>query len=180
MFIGQIDKAATKDVEEEEEKKHVKAEKKVKEDNRWQKWTEEKAAQFLSVSGKVFDSSSSESDSSEEEWEDIPDTKIKRKKLSLPKFAKEFDRYKVSNRAGAALANAILKDHGMITKEDTSMMIDHSKLRRERMKAGQMSEKKREGKQLGKALYFDGKKCPTLVREVTSVKVQKRGSVVIM
>ena len=97
--------------------------------------------QFQAVSGKVFDISCSESDS-EEEWEDIAEPKIKRKKLSLPKFAKECDRYKVSNRAGAALANAILKDHGMITKEDTSMMIDHSKLRRERIKAGQLSEKK--------------------------------------
>ena len=174
LLIGQIDNAATKDVEEEQEKKNIKEEKKVKEDNRWQKWTDEKAVQFQTVSGKVFDISCSESDS-EEEWEDIAEPKIKRKKLSLPKFAKECDRYKVSNRAGAALANAILKDHGMITKEDTSMMIDHSKLRRERIKAGQLSEKKRDGKQLSRALYFDGKKCPTLVREVTSVKVQKRG-----
>ena len=93
------------------------------------------------VSNSVwFDSSFSESDS--EECEGIPQQKIKRKKLPLPKFAKECDRFKVSNRAGAALANANLKDHGMITKEDTSMMIDHSKLRRERIKAGQLSEKK--------------------------------------
>ena len=174
MFVGQVDRAATRDVKIELEKTHVKEEKKKREDNRRDKWKEEGAVQFQTVSGEEFESSCSDSDT-DGEWEDIEQPKIKRKKLSLPRFAKECDRYKVSNRAGAALANALLKDHGILTKDDTSMMIDHSKLRRERIKAGQLSEKRRSEQHLGNALYFDGKKCPTLVREVTSVKVQKRG-----
>ena len=178
IFLGEIDRVATEqnitDVELEEEKKVKKEKKDEKDEERRVKWKEEKAVQFKRVSTDVFDTCHSGSET-DEEWEDFKEPKIKIKRFSLPRFAKECDRYKISNRAGAAIGNALLKDHGIVTKEDTTKLIDHSKLRRERMKAGKFSEKKHKEKKPGKAIYFDGKKCKTLVRKTTGVQVQKRG-----
>ncbi|KAI6657810.1 hypothetical protein LOD99_552 [Oopsacas minuta] len=39
------------------------------------------------------------------------------------------DRYQISDRAGAAIANAVLQDYGIITQEEDSQIIDRNKLR---------------------------------------------------
>ena len=52
------------------------------------------------------------------------------------------DRFSVSNRAAAAIASATLKDHGHITNEDNSLIIDRSKLRRERTKFREKNQAK--------------------------------------
>jgi len=55
-------------------------------------------------------------------------------RLPLPNLAKEADRYGISDRATASLATAVLIDIEIVTKEDQSLVIDKSKVRRERMK----------------------------------------------
>ena len=44
------------------------------------------------------------------------------------------ERFLVSDRVGAAIANAALQDAGVLDKKEMSMIIDRSKLRRERHK----------------------------------------------
>ena len=54
----------------------------------------------------------------------------------LPKLSRMCDRYGISDRAGASIANAALQDFGILSKENLRIVIDHSKLRREREKWG--------------------------------------------
>ena len=42
------------------------------------------------------------------------------------------DRYQISDRAGAAIANAVLQDYGIITPDEDSLIIDRNKLCRSR------------------------------------------------
>jgi len=44
------------------------------------------------------------------------------------------ERYQLSDKASAAVANAALKDAGLITDLDKTYLIDKNKLRRERKK----------------------------------------------
>ena len=60
-------------------------------------------------------------------FENAPTT---RNNMSLRNLAKECDRWGVSNRAGAAIANTALIDAGVITPQDQTSVIDKSKLRR--------------------------------------------------
>jgi hypothetical protein len=92
--------------------------------------------------------------------------------LKLKNYARECDRYKASNREGAKLANALLKDLKIVTKKDCSRLICPGKLRRERLKWGGELEKAHSAKTPLGGLYSDGKKCPTLVRDTYSVQVQ--------
>ena len=59
---------------------------------------------------------------------------------------READRYKVSLRAAAAIANATLKDHAKEFKisDINSYLIDASKIQRERARVGKLSENERE------------------------------------
>jgi len=87
---------------------------------------------------------------------------------SLPRLAAECDRFKVSNRAGAAIVNAALKDLGFITPEDQHLLIDHSKLRRERNKSRQQACQQTSASRNEEiqALYFDGRIDWTLSKQV--------------
>ena len=49
-------------------------------------------------------------------------------------LAEACDRYHISDRAGAAIASAVLVDFGMIIPGETQSVIDENKLRRERAK----------------------------------------------
>ena len=111
---------------------------------------------------------------SDSDWEDFDDVEKtpEYNTLKLKNFARECDRYKASNREGAKLANALLKDLKIVTKKDWSKLICPGKLRRERLKWGGVLEKLHTAKPLPGGLYSDGKKCPTLVRDTTSVQVQ--------
>ena len=86
--------------------------------------------------------------------------------MILRNLAKECDRWRVSNRAGAAIANAALIDAGFITAENQTNVIDKSKLRR----ALQDYRKERQAEDIntleenqGHAYYFDGKKNHVLM-----------------
>ena len=91
--------------------------------------------------------------------------------MILRNLAKECDRWGVSNRAGAAIANAALIDAGFITAEDQTNVIDKSKL----MRALQDYRKERHTEDInaleekqGHAYYFDGKKTMSLCVEEDS------------
>ena len=84
------------------------------------------------------------------------------------------DRYNISDRAGAALATSVLIDHGIIEPNDTKVVIDRSKLGRERMR--HREEMRKEEKELfGKVdgIYVDGKKrCYISVISVEIISVE--------
>ena len=75
------------------------------------------------------------------------------------------DRYGVSSRAGAAIANAALVDAGVTNIEDQTNVIDKNKLRRaidrfrEELK---VADQESLVAAQGEAYYFDGKKDITL------------------
>ena len=53
------------------------------------------------------------------------------------------ERYQISDRADAAIGSATLKDFGVVTEYDASLVIDRSKLRRERQKYRMKLEKQK-------------------------------------
>ena len=84
----------------------------------------------------------------------------------LPKLAKLCDRFRVSDRAGASIATAVLEDFGVVSQTESGDVIDRYKLRRERQLA---RERSLDPIALVEALYFDGRKDSTL-------KLKKKGS----
>lgn len=93
----------------------------------------------------------------------IPDTSQMR--LTLPSLAQACDRTGVSDRSAAIIANAVLKDVGLISKEETSKIIDRSKIRRERKRArNTIKEQHNFDNNPFFAIYFDGRKDKTLVQ----------------
>ena len=76
-----------------------------------------------------------------------------------------FDRYGVSSRSGAAIANAALTDAKVICADDQTQVIDKKKLRREidKLREERVVEDGQELAQAqGQAYYFDGNKDTTL------------------
>ena len=121
-----------------------------------------------------------EEDDSDSDWEDLEDadSEVKTKSyntMSLKHFARECDRYCVSDRAGAKIGNGLLKDLGIVKKGFTDRLICPSKLRRERSKWGAKLDQEASSVVLPGGLYTDGKRVPTLVRQVTETKVQVPG-----
>ena len=124
---------------------------------------------------------------SDSDWEDEADSedeedsdgegggekeKEKRNTISLEPLARGCDMVQVSDYKGAFLGTCALIAHGLITKEDTSLIIDPSKLRKQRLKFAQETASKRRvhaSKLAG--LYTDGKRSPTLVRRTKRNKV---------
>lgn len=86
----------------------------------------------------------------------------KKKRLNLPSLALACDRTGVSNRAAAVIASSVLKDVGIISSNDTSGVIDRSKLRRERTKVRSALQNADRDKIIC-SIYFDGRKDKTLV-----------------
>ena len=89
----------------------------------------------------------SDSDSdSDSDWVDIEEESEREmgtehyNTMSLKYFSRECDRYRISDRAGAKIANGLLKDLGIVSKSSTDKLIGPSKLRRERAKWGKKLE----------------------------------------
>ena len=95
--------------------------------------------------------------------------------LHLKNFAIECDRYGVPDRAAAKIGNGLLKDLGKVTKDNTSMLICPTRLRRERLKWGAKLEAECSKISLPHGLYTDGKRVPTLVRLTRETKVKVPG-----
>ncbi|GBM74172.1 hypothetical protein AVEN_188171-1 [Araneus ventricosus] len=68
----------------------------------------------------------------------------------FPNVAQVYDKTSVSDRSADILINAALKDMGMINKDDSSKVVDRSKIRRKRIKARIGSSK---GKMRENTLY---------------------------
>ena len=87
------------------------------------------------------------------------------------------DRFNVSSVAGAFIANAVLKDRGLLTK---SNIIDRKKLDRQRQLYCENEQKKEKFRQKNEpltSLYFDGRKDLTLAlkeKNGKKHKIQKR------
>ena len=100
---------------------------------------------------------------------EVPDKlKLKQNRMVLRNLAKECDRWGVSNRAGAAIANAVLIDAGVITSEDQTNVIDKNKLRRsieDYRTERQVEDTQQLEEKQGHAYYFDGKKTMSLCVE---------------
>ena len=114
----------------------------------------------------------------ESDWEDIEvanNEVTEYNTLQLRRFSRECDRYKTSNRAGAKVANALLKDLGIVTAVDQKYLVCPNKLRRERIKWGQKVVDKHNAEDKPDGWYYDGKKCATLVKDTKYVNVQIRG-----
>ena len=76
-------------------------------------------------------------DENESDTEFVSETRIRSKdqnRTNFPKVAAVSMQYGVSNRATAAIVTAAMVDLGLVTEEDTSMIIDHHKVAREMKK----------------------------------------------
>ena len=85
------------------------------------------------------------------------------------------DRYQWSDRGAAKVANGLLRDLGLVRKGKNKLLICPGKVRREREKWGRKLEQDHGAKQVPSGLYADGKKIPTLMREVIETKVRVPG-----
>lgn len=91
----------------------------------------------------------------------VPDISFQNR-TSYHNLAMACDRYGVSDRAASVIATAALKDHGIITNEDTTFVIDRSKLRRERAKyREEMRKNDDELYSNVDGIYVDGRKDST-------------------
>jgi len=98
-----------------------------------------------------------------------------RNMMKIPRVAHECDRYGVSNAAGAAIATAALTDYGIIDENDSTAVIDHSKLRHQRQQLRTTLMKDAKSTMLASgpvSLFFDGRKerhvaCLRLIQRVS-------------
>ena len=77
-------------------------------------------------------------------------------------LARMCERYQLPDRAGAAIATSTLQDMRIVANEDKSLVIDPSKLRRERWRKEICQEEVSNFKYVS-GLYFDGRKDATQV-----------------
>ncbi|GBO36523.1 hypothetical protein AVEN_88776-1 [Araneus ventricosus] len=94
-------------------------------------------------------------------------------RLGLPSTPVVGDRCGVSERAVAAIASSVLHDGGLITSNNSDLVVDENKLRREKVKVRKdlKSQALSEAQALTlKGLYFDGCKDSTLIEERVDTK----------
>ena len=168
MRIDKVDAKVTKLWERSEERENAEVLRAVQH--------EEKKKQDLINNNKaqqefaLLDDTANEEIQSEAEDEDyVPTMAImvensSQNRTRLPKTAEACDRYLVSDRAGAAIASAVLRDYGIITEEDTCQVIGPRKLadERHRYRMERRDQVKNDRDDIT-SLYFDGKKTATRV-----------------
>ncbi|GBN07805.1 hypothetical protein AVEN_240194-1, partial [Araneus ventricosus] len=94
-------------------------------------------------------------------------------RLGLSSTAVVGDRFDVSDRAVAAIASSVLHDVGLITSNNSDLVVDENKLRRENSKVRKdlKFQTLSEAQELPlKGLYFDGRKDSTLIEERVDTK----------
>jgi len=93
-----------------------------------------------------------------------PCSSNKQNRISYPNLARICDRYQVSDRAGAAIATSVLKDHGIVSSKDSTFVVDKNKLRRERERQRKVIQKEEQQTiHLINGFYIDGRKDATLM-----------------
>ena len=122
----------------------------------------EQCSAFASDSNNDTDGSASQSSETSEEsiftpQDSHPSHAQNRRRWT--NLARMCERYQLSDRAGAAIATSTLQDMGIVTNEDKSLVIDPSKLRRERERC----RKEISNFKYVSGLYFDGRKDATQV-----------------
>ncbi|CAH0558644.1 unnamed protein product [Brassicogethes aeneus] len=93
-------------------------------------------------------------------------------RLNLTSTALVSDRFGISDRATAAIASSVLHDVGIISEEDTSQIIDKSKIRRQKQKIRQAI--RQDASIVTKGLYFDGRKDNTIYQQKIGAKLYRR------
>ncbi|GBN86644.1 hypothetical protein AVEN_137688-1 [Araneus ventricosus] len=92
-------------------------------------------------------------------------------RLGLPSTPVVGDRCGVSDRAVAAIASSVLHDVGLITSNNSDLVVDENKLRREKAKV--RKDLKFQALSESQALTlkgFDGRKDSTLIEERVDTK----------
>ncbi|CAH1106918.1 unnamed protein product [Psylliodes chrysocephalus] len=82
-------------------------------------------------------------------------------KMKIPVLAEILDRYAISDRAGAAIASAVLQDYGLVSDRSSENVIDRHKIRKARQK-NRNNLQTVSNSILKRGLYFDGRKYKTL------------------
>ncbi|GBL72648.1 hypothetical protein AVEN_127900-1 [Araneus ventricosus] len=90
-------------------------------------------------------------------------------RLGLPSTAVFGDRFGVSDRAVAAIASSVLHDVGLTTSNNSDLMVDENKLRREKAKIRFQTLSEAQVLPM-KGLYFDGRKDSTMIEERVDTK----------
>ena len=88
----------------------------------------------------------------------------------IPTVAIEADRYGVSNRAAAAICTATLIDYGIITSHGRTNIVDHHKVWRARQTPRKSLKQEQIADDDIQAIFFDGRKDSTLVKQKTGDK----------
>ena len=82
----------------------------------------------------------------------------------LTRYAIEAVRFGITDRAGAALANALMWDQGVVTETDKSELVDRNKIRREKARVGTLLLAERDAHvQNLTCIGFDSKKDQTVI-----------------
>ena len=102
-------------------------------------------------SGESFEVTSS----TESEFEAGPSKPNTSKRIPLTHTASAVFRTGVSDRQAALIASSVLQDAGIVTSEDSELVVDKNKLRREKRKLGKkiQEEEDLEGKKI-KSIFF--------------------------
>lgn len=89
-----------------------------------------------------------------------------KKGLVLSDVAEACDRSGLSDRSASLLVNAVLKDFNLVSDKDPSLVIDRSKIRRERKRRREdLANMEKEQQKEVSGIYFDGRKDTTLAVE---------------
>ncbi|ESN96663.1 hypothetical protein HELRODRAFT_163757 [Helobdella robusta] len=93
--------------------------------------------------------------------------------LQLPTLAKVCDRYRLSTRSAAAVASAVLVDVGLVSNEDSTLVIYKNKVHRAVSKAKKNIFQNICEVSLN-SIYFDGRKDKTLVNKKIGVRYHRK------
>ena len=135
-------------------------------------------APAISASGYASDCSSVQTEQSQSsttsEFVPVPDAApFSQNRMKWSNLARMSERFQVSDRAVAAIANSVMQDLGFITENDKTYVIDRSKLRREREQSRtEIREKEQENFKLVNAIYFDGITLGVAMHELDIISIQ--------
>lgn len=102
----------------------------------------------------------------------IPETFEKKHKTRLSETVIVGQRFGLSDRAIAAVSSAVLVDHGLATENDSTLIVDRSKVRRSKRKVNEEIQS-RQDETFIRALYFDGRKDDTIAQVKQGAKYRR-------
>ena len=96
-------------------------------------------------------------------------------RVKLPATAMACDRYGLSYQASASIATAVLHDLDIVTSDDSSKIIERSKVQRSRETTRKRQQAESDASLAG--LYFDGRKDKTLVNGEADTRKYHRNAI---